>query len=174
MAGKVKDYTGQEVNGRRIIKLAHQDARGAAHWKWECISCGIDGISRMNSIVRHKTPICCRQWKGENNPTWNGYKELSGKKFVGMIHGAKARNHEWNLSKEFLWNLYIAQDRKCAYTGRDLPDINRASLDRTNNSIGYTEDNVKWVHIDVNMCKQRLSRADFIQLCREVSSSTKE
>lgn len=43
-----------------------------------------------------------------------------------------------------------------------------ASLDRINSSIGYTIDNVQWVHKKINMMKMDLSQEEFINYCRLV------
>jgi hypothetical protein len=87
---------------------------------------------------------------------------------------ADAKNKKWDVSLEYLGDLYEQQKRKCMYTGWEL-QINgakqskTASLDRINSSKGYIEGNVQWVHKDVNIAKNKLSHEDFIKLCQDVS-----
>ena len=43
-----------------------------------------------------------------------------------------------------------------------------ASLDRIDNTKGYTQDNVQWVHKDINRIKSDLSQEYFLTLCKTV------
>ena len=91
---------------------------------------------------------------------------------------AVKKNIEWNLSLEFLLNLWNSQDSKCAYSGVPLTfETNHphtVSLDRIDSSKGYTEDNVQFVCTIVNYIKQRFSEADFFDYCRLVAQFRKQ
>ena len=90
---------------------------------------------------------------------------------------AKRNNHVWEVSKEYLWNLYNQQEEKrCALTG--LPiwfgriyyyHETTASLDRIDNKKGYIEGNVRWVLKDINMLRGDYDTEYFIQLCNLVA-----
>jgi hypothetical protein len=43
-----------------------------------------------------------------------------------------------------------------------------ASLDRIDSKVGYTKNNVQWVHKDVNNAKQDFEEDYFFNMCREV------
>lgn len=89
---------------------------------------------------------------------------------------ARDRKIEFNLTIEYLWELYLLQKKKCALTGEDLcfgkytKDISRtASLDRVDSAKGYIVGNVQWVHKDINLIKGQYSQSYFISLCRRVA-----
>jgi hypothetical protein len=110
--------------------------------------------------------------KNSNHTGWLGYQEISSTYFKNLKTGARNRKLEFSITIEEIWDLYIKQKRKCALTGREIgfqgSKNNSASLDRKDASIGYTIDNVQWVHKDINYAKQSLNNEDFINLCQEV------
>lgn len=109
----------------------------------------------------------------EQHPSWSGYGEISGAYWNGIKQGAKSRKIEFSITKEYLWNLFIKQDKKCALTGLPLyfneVKTNRgnktASLDRIDSSKGYIEGNVQWVHKDVNEMKWDSTQQEFVNFC---------
>ena len=66
--------------------------------------------------------------------------------------------------------LYYATDGFCEYSGRafDLTKGGAPSCDRIDNSKGYAEGNVAWVRWDCNRGKGEMSRAEYVELCRDV------
>ncbi len=97
---------------------------------------------------------------------------------IGKIQrNAEVRDIVYNLSKEYLWNLYIKQDGKCALTGIKLKlekkysSSNEASLDRINSKLPYIEGNVQWVHKYVNIMKRELPQEEFIKICKLVAQN---
>ena len=99
--------------------------------------------------------------------------ELTLSKFNRIKSKSMIRKIEFNLTIEYLWNLYITQNRKCAITGNELPNILEASLDRIDSSKGYIEGNVQWVHKTINLMKMDLSESDFLKWCQTVVEHTK-
>lgn len=86
---------------------------------------------------------------------------------------AKARNLECTITPEYIWDIYLKQNRKCSLTGRIIfLDYDgkkcTASLDRIDSSKGYIEGNVQWVHRDVNRIKNNYNQDYFISLCRDI------
>lgn len=102
--------------------------------------------------------------------------------------GAKARNIEWSkdLTIDYLWELFLKQNKKCALSGMDIclkkdkhTPINNvkknidyttftASLDRIDSSKPYTKENVQWVHRNINIMKNSYNQDYFIDLCSKV------
>ena len=90
--------------------------------------------------------------------------------FLGYYqHSAKKRGHAWDVSPEYLWQLWLDQDGVCSYTGRSLVHGVDASIDRIDNQKGYEEGNLQWVHKDVNWMKGAFSEEVFLAVCREVA-----
>jgi hypothetical protein len=99
---------------------------------------------------------------------------------VKSANGNKGRRKEveLNISKEYGWDLFLKQSRKCALTGIELkfPRASKdrdytASLDRIDSAIGYVEGNVQWVHKDINMMKRIYSQDYFIRMCKLVANN---
>lgn len=70
-----------------------------------------------------------------------------------------------------LRDLFLRQDGRCAYTGAVLT-LGTATVDhRLPRALGGTSeaDNLQWVTGAVNAAKGRLTHAEFLALCREVS-----
>ena len=69
--------------------------------------------------------------------------------------------------------LWLEQRGRCAYTHAPLKLGVNASIDHVVPQCDNGDrnvDNLKWVHIDVNMAKQKKSLVDFLALCRDVLS----
>lgn len=87
-------------------------------------------------------------------------------------HSARRRKLEFNLSKEFMTNLLAKQNNKCIFSGLEISLSNAtASLDRIDSSKGYTEDNVQWVHKDVNFMKHKMNNQEFIEMCKLITKN---
>jgi hypothetical protein len=92
---------------------------------------------------------------------------------------AARRGIPFEVTREDAWELFIRQDRKCALSGipiefainlRDSRDQQTASLDRIDNSMGYRIDNLQWVHKKLNIMKNVMGNAEFIEWCKMVQS----
>lgn len=93
----------------------------------------------------------------------DGQGDISSQYWNKIKQGAVKRGLEFNITGEYIWNLFLYQGKKCAITGVDLTlssggskDRRRyqtASLDRIDSSRGYTEENVQWVHKYINRMK---------------------
>ena len=148
----------------------------------QCPKCGKDqGYLRKNYAEQsERLGKACRKCTNidPNSNSHKGYyKEVLRKSFAHKYEAnAKTRNIPWDVSYNYLAELLIEQDFKCALTGWDIHamDVNSpASLDRIDSSLGYIEGNVQWVTIKVNMMKQRYSQQDFIEVCKAVSDKVK-
>lgn len=110
---------------------------------------------------------------------WKGCGKLSGRYFNVLKNRAKRLNREFNLTVEYLWELFIKQNMKCALSDEpiDFPNTTTnltfsqqtASLDRIDSTKGYIIGNVQWVHKDINSMKMDLQQEEFIKRCQQVS-----
>lgn len=113
---------------------------------------------------------------------WVGFGEISGHYWGKIRHSAKSRKIQFNLEIEYCWDLYLKQGGVCALSGIPIKfetcakEIieKTASLDRINQSIGYVEGNVQWVHKHVNNMKQYFTDDYFIELCKLVVINNKK
>lgn len=186
MVGKHKDLTGQKFFMVTVVERAGNDRFGNAQYKCLC-DCGKEfrRISQHIKDPRVKSCGCLRGTggrRGKVSPNWKGVGDLSSS-FVSHIKShAKYRKIDFDLSVEFLWDLFLKQDRRCALTGAQLiitkqgnAYYNRgtASVDRIDSFKGYIEGNVQWVLKDVNFMKQRFAQQYFIDLCEKVYKYSK-
>lgn len=88
------------------------------------------------------------------------------------------QKHEFTTSPEYLNDLFIKQNKKCALSGTDIcftPYRNAsgtraayttASLDRIDCSKGYIEGNVRWTHKDINKMRSNHDDEKYYEYCR--------
>lgn len=114
--------------------------------------------------------------RGKDNSKYTGVGEVTGTYINNIRSAAKKYGKNYNVSNEYLSNLYETQKRKCAFSGIPLTIGNRylklettASLDRINNSKGYIEGNLQWVHKAINKMRGNLTIDEFLTLCTVVS-----
>ena len=148
----------------------------------ECPSCGEEqSYLRKNyaeeSFKLGKLCKKCSNKIPDNNSHKGYYKNVLRKSFAHKYRtNALIRRIDWNVSFDYLAELLIEQDFKCALTGWDIHamEVNSpASLDRIDSSIGYVEGNLQWVNSKVNMMKQQYSQEDFIKVCLAVADKVK-
>jgi transposase len=117
--------------------------------------------------------------------TWKGYGEISGRYFTQLKTNAAEKGYEFNITIEYIWDLYIRQEGKCALSGIQLQFVpigkcssncsdQTASLDRIDSQLGYIEGNLQWVHKHINWMKQHFSNERFIELCIMVGEHNKK
>lgn len=137
----------------------------AKYYKYKC-DCGKEGSIISTSIGKSYSCGCVRDSK-------DFYNEISGTHYGNIKYNAeygRKRKIDFSVSKEYLWDLYIKQNRKCAISNIEIVfgrnkrrDITTASLDRIDSNKGYIEGNVQWVHKYLNMMKRTCENFEFIQ-----------
>lgn len=164
-----------------LVVLGFEEKSSSGHILVLCsCDCG-NTIVRQASKVRNgnnKSCGCLKYRSGNESHRWTGYKEISGYVWSGFRTSARKRNIPFNISIEDGWDLFIAQDRKCVFSGVRLKfsDKNEnwkdttASLDRINSSLEYTLSNIQWVHKELNQMKSARSDEDFIAWCTLVAN----
>ena len=167
-------------SGKLVVIKFDKIQDNRAYWICKC-ECG--NITRLNTnaIKSGHTKSCgCNLNSGKTNCQWKGVGEMSGGYWCGIVKRAKKSNLELNITKEYIWNLFLKQDKKCALSGLDLRFATKqgindgtASLDRIDSSRGYVENNVQWLHKDVNYMKQDFSDDYFINTCKLISNKFK-
>jgi hypothetical protein len=95
---------------------------------------------------------------------------------------AKKRKLDWDLDGPFLLKLMEKQNYKCAISNVSIKFADKvekqyeqtASLDRINSNYGYIENNVQWVHKNVNTMKWNLDQGVFIKWCKIIANNQKD
>lgn len=180
---------GKTWNMLKVVKkLDSRGEPGRQDRYWRCLcTCGkfIDLTTKAVNSGKHISCGCWMKSKEyrEKNWCWSGFGDIHGKWWSNIKRGASKRNHEFSISIEYAWKLFLKQDSKCALTGMDIKfgrsmkEIERgattASLDRINNKLGYIIGNVHWVHKDINLMKQCFDLSYFTNMCKLVSRNSK-
>lgn len=176
---KALNLNGKIFGALTVIDRVENNSRGSTRWICQC-ECGNETIVIGSILNGGKTKSCgCKvQSTGKKSPLFMGHEEIHGKAWSGIKRGAKIRKIPFLLSIEDAWDIFIAQNKKCALTGTSLyfalttrgrdGGETTASLDRINSSKSYTKDNVQWVHKDVNMMKQSFSQEYFLHICKDI------
>lgn len=179
--GRFVDLTGRRVGKLVVLKRSANKVsprgKSAIYWLVRC-SCGKEYDVMAGHLRSGKTTKCldCKY----KNMQLNG--RMSATMYARIKWNAKVRDIEFDksLTKEYLYNLFIEQNRKCALTGLDICFANTiyeggrgkttASLDRKNSDLSYQIGNVQWVHKDVNKMKGSSPFIEFIEWCKDITS----
>ena len=159
-----------------LDEVKHQ---GRWKYKVQC-SCGKIEMTRKDWVVSGRTTSCkscaSKRTAKKYPPPINSkcIGDFSGTHYNHIKHSALRRKIEFNVSAEYLYNLWLQQDCICALTGIPIylstslsggnPDwkVITASLDRIDNSKGYVEGNVWWVHKTINRLKNNYSLEELL------------
>lgn len=148
---------------------------GTLIWKCQC-ECG-NIITTKSSSLRNGTKHKCKRICGGKNSQYN--RDLYGYAFKFIEKRAKKLNKEFNITYDYICDLWEKQNKKCALSGvpLTLPStfnewknwIHTASLDRIDSSKGYIKGNVQWIHKELQRIKMNLSEEILINWCHLIS-----
>lgn len=190
---RFNDYTGQTI-GSLFIEGIDKSVHKEVLWRTHCLDCGGYKITRGSTLgkaiklleedkISHVSCGCHKRSKnGENHQNWKGCGDIGRCWYSHLKKVASKRNLEFTVTIDYLWDLFIKQNKKCALSGIEITistpknyhNSGTASLDRIDSSIGYIPGNVQWVDKKINMMKWSLSQKDFIDICAIVANYQKE
>jgi hypothetical protein len=172
-----------ELSGKRFGKLTVLElesirpsgpGRNRTYWLCKC-DCGVEKSILGQNLINGSTSSCgC----GRLDYIERCHIERLGDAYFNSLKkNAERRQIEFKISKEYLFSLFLRQERKCALSGIELfmpmLKMNRekhiASVDRIDSFKGYIEGNVQWVHKDINRMKMDLPEEYFLSLCNQIS-----
>lgn len=137
---------------RTLDQIATQKAKDKRRYNKLRLEASDKGLSVYKYYHKHSVES---SWK-----TFISHKFKSAKKH------ARKDGLEFNITNEFVQELLIRQDYKCAAMGKALVHImdtpGSMSIDRIDSSIGYTADNIQLVSHFYNLGKNRFKNADVI------------
>ena len=135
-------------------------------------SCGCQGTYNLKAKARHNDPMYC--WEVLLYRIKLRCERLDKRK------RRSTRTISCSITPEYVRQIYHQQQGKCVYTGVELVPPNRhtrlhdsniVSVDRIDSSLGYVEGNIQLVTKQVNMMKQSMSHAEFVLLCRIITTN---
>lgn len=162
LIGKRKTKSGNEKN----------------YYSVTCLFCG-----KSRNITRHDhaTRLAKHRCKSCSNKNNNPQGEMYGirvswfnKYKIGAVH----RSLEWDITIEDVAHILTIQASKCALSGIWIStrgDLNKitASIDRIDNSRGYTKDNIQLIHKKINIMRGTLPVEEFLSFCKKIASHQK-
>lgn len=156
------------------LELVEVHPKYGTKWRCQC-SCGNEHVvrgSHLNCGTITTCPDC--SFRKRRNP--NGVGDMSIHYWNNVLRGAKRRDIKISISKEEAYEAFLKQDGRCALTGVSLifpprtnrPNLGNASLDRRDSKLGYTKENIQWVHKIVNRLKMDLEETELLKWCERI------
>lgn len=142
-------------------------------WLCRC-DCGVE--RRIpGKTLQYGTSTKCVACGHASKQRWQG--KVPQWLLTNIERGALARDYVFEVTADYLNELFDGQDGRCALTGVELTfSVSRfktrdttASLDRIDNELGYVHGNVRWVHKVINRMRQCLTDEVFVYWCRQVA-----
>lgn len=133
----------------------------------------------INNIYNNKIKDINKQlyFNIKRSKKFTGYKWISGKLYTKYKYDAKSRKLEFNISIKDMWDVFVSQKGLCNISNHLItfvrddtsePFTRTASLDRLDPDIGYTIDNIQWVHRDIQFMKLKLNNNIFLEWCKKI------
>lgn len=147
-----------------------------------CQNCGKEQSYSNNSgfrraIRNNATCVTCRNiLNGKKHILETGYKGIPLFWFNSKKKWAEAKGREFSIDIEYIWRLYVKQNKVCALSGLPLDfdkqtENGMVSIDRIDNNKGYVKGNIQLLHKDVNYMKWTYEQSHFINLCKLIAKN---
>lgn len=182
---RTPDLTNQKFGLLKVIDFVKYEEgkyKKRAIWLCKC-DCGNQKEFIGSFLTNNQSTSCgCKvKNRGRKSIRWRGHEEISLSTFNAIKRQALLRNRNgreipFNITIEYIWDLFVKQNRKCKFSGKNISFDNEkrgegtASLDRIDSSKGYIEGNVQWVHKLVNIMKQDMEDEEFRDWCEIISN----
>ena len=143
-----------------------------AYYKVKC-DCGTEAYKLPIELLYENRDFqcekCAQKERALQTTLANGrVGDLTLTEHTRLRRSAEKRGYVFEVSIEYLWNLFQEQKQICAITGDYIPNIEDASLDRIDSSKGYIEGNVQWVTYQANVSKHTMTMKQLYEFCRKV------
>lgn len=165
------------------------------NWKENLLKCHICGeFLSEDSFQKHKNYSYrnyrdkrCTKCKGlQNKEARLKYTDDQkfDKVFLNRIHGvyqrSKDKNLECNIDLEYIKNLWIFQNGRCAissinmtYTLDEGRSFSNVSIDRINSNLGYIKENIQLVCMSINQLKSDFDMETVYLICNSIIKNKK-
>ena len=133
------------------------------------ILCNKHGLhSEWRYKKSNSNTVCRKCLREQMNKSYNDPTKKLNFLLSWARHRAKKFEREFDLDKEFLEQMLIKQNNKCALSGITFisndPQFDM-SIDRIDSKRGYSKDNVQLVTTIINTMKMQFSMEDFVDMC---------
>lgn len=174
------DYTGETFGFLEVLAVTDErDANSHRIAECRCHRCGRFCRATICQLASGDKVSCgCMHGRiGSESPTFQGHGQISLSYWHSIQRGAEARNLPFEVSFDYIWELYNRQNGLCALSGTPIFFHSTcksrwrqtASLDRIDSKKGYIEGNIQWVHKGLNFMKRNVPEIVFLNWCRLIS-----
>jgi hypothetical protein len=159
------DWIGKEIGTRKILSSLGVNNLGQEIVGWQCTNCKSFGSGRLDRYI-DEPRMYCGKCQAQSRKT--GTDHFSGSYFASLRTSASKRGYPFEITPDDCEKQYQKQKGLCHFTGLSLG--NNRSVDRLDNTQGYTPQNIAIVRKEINAMKSDLPVEIFIELCRKVST----
>ena len=139
-----------------------------------CPKCGVKLIygRRDACLKRHNANSLCKscgQAKRAGVVHSGTHRGIRRSVFVQVQRAAEIRSLPFKITIDDLADLLVSQGGTCAFTGQLISFSEKplnGSVDRKDNDLGYTADNIQLVTKEVNILRGSLTIERFKELCK--------
>lgn len=184
MKTRYKDYTNEVIGKLTVLGRAENkincNGQSVIRWKCEC-ECGEIVLRYSAHLKRGRCK--CLTCKAKEEHEKYGYKDIRAHHWYNIKKEATKRNLEFNITMEYVWDLFKKQNEICALSGipihfaknrkSHIKGGTSASLDRIDSLKGYIEGNVQWTHKWINVMKSNYAEEEFYFYCSQVTAFSK-
>ncbi len=164
----VKSRVNRIGNGVTIYERVK--ARQERFQKTGKIICNIHGEHASIVVKNNNRDIRCKKCEREKRLVYYNKYPL---KAIFLARKSKLRSNDkvFSISFKELEEIYKNQNGRCWYTGIPLEKgkMGGISMDRFNNEVGYTAENVRLCFADINRMKSNINYQKFIHLVSSIS-----
>ena len=130
-------------------------------------------------LLSGKSTRCkvCNLSKGrlaDKNPNWKGINSVPKTTLTTISHSAARSGVDYNLTTEYVSDLYTETGGTCTFTGATITPGKDADLVPLDPNEGYVLGNVVWVHNSVANSIKSMGAEKFKTTCYAVYNHTKE
>ena len=174
----------KKINGRRLrTKFIQKDKEGNII----CYNCGEykpvgDFDINQDNVLREGRDRRCKECKRKHyqkrrldNRGKSDLNEILSVRWYGARDRARKKNYQLDFSWEYLKELWIAQNGKCALSGIEMTfEANNGrvptnlSLDKINPKGRYQKGNVQLICMAINQMKSDLTSEQLMRFCKSV------
>jgi hypothetical protein len=169
--------------GKSTEKLAaeikRQQKRGKTQFYCDLKCAGKSNCNHLE-LYREQTTEVIKKYCGNRQDKYSQFRYH----FNIAKRRSRKYNRDFDLTLEFLEELWIKQNGKCAATGLILDtkylqtkkqkknkNPYQASLDRIDNSKGYTKDNIRFVCYMFNIARNDFTDEQVLDFCKKVMNN---
>lgn len=178
-----KKYLNTKHGTWKVISYSGKNKYGSRVWLCRC-DCGKEKtfITSYLSGNGKVSAGACKNCRLKLSEIENRIFYIPNRFWYKFTNTSMRRNISVEITKDEANDVYLKQNKKCAYTNMDLyftkftTNFNRytnASIDRIDSSKPYCLDNIQWVYKKINLMKSSHSSEEFIRLCNMVTQNNK-